>query len=764
MHLSKALQAKTLSSITLPPKAEEFFYVPPLIPPQMRCFLWKGPVGLRFLRRHFERTAVRHKSVSDWYASGHDISKRGPIAAAAARLRSGEHAIPPVHWEIEFPEVFSRENGGFNGFVGNPPFAGKNTTIRSNGPHYLSWLATLHDGSRGLSDLVAYFFRRCFSLVRNTGSFGLIATSTVSQGDTRATGLGWIRQNVRGIYSTRKRLTWPGQAAVVVSVIHVYKGTYRGAVTLDGREVETITSYLFHAGTGEEPKVLANNQSLAFIGSNVLGPGFTFDDTDTTARASSLAEMERLQDADPRNRSRIFPYIGGAELNNDPQQRHSRYVINFGDMTHEEACAWPDLMQIVEQRVKGTRGAHSTGPWWQFERHRPELYQSIDGLDHVIAIARVSNSFAPTLLPSGMVYSEKIVVFPFSSFGPYCAIQCRVHEIWTRFFSSTLKDDLQYRPSACFDTFPFPDGWLNDSVLEQAGRTYFHYRRDLMVVANEGLTKTYNRFHDPHEKSSEILHLRVLHAAMDRAVLEAYGWHDLAAAARCEFLLDYEEEDESDDAEQRLETGRRQKKKPWRLRWPDEFRDEVLARLLELNEQRNKEDQLGVKQPTGSAKPATSESKPTSKKAARKPKVGKVDLFEQESQRYRRYAIILLRAWGKPLTRRAFNGGMILMVDDKLRSALLERSAKAVRKSKESVDFNGILTDLSIDGFVQIDNTGAQQVLKVSPSAPSTDDASTDELALIVDVKLFFQRQADSGAVTESEALVDAELDAILAG
>jgi hypothetical protein len=29
---------------------------------------------------------------------------------------------------------------------------------------------------------------------------------------------------------------------------------------------------------------------------------------------------------------------------------------------------------------------------------------------------------------------------------------------------------------------------------------------------------------------------------MDRAVLEAYGWHNLAKKAHCEFLLAYEEE------------------------------------------------------------------------------------------------------------------------------------------------------------------------------------------------------------------------------
>ena len=65
---------------------------------------------------------------------------------------------------------------------------------------------------------------------------------------------------------------------------------------------------------------------------------------------------------------------------------------------------------------------------------------------------------------------------------------------------------------------------------------------------------------------------------MDRAVLDAYGWSDIPAD--CEFLLDYEIDEE--------EWG--DKKKPWRYRWPDEVRDEVLARLLELNAERAKEE------------------------------------------------------------------------------------------------------------------------------------------------------------------------------
>jgi hypothetical protein len=137
-----------------------------------------------------------------------------------------------------------------------------------------------------------------------------------------------------------------------------------------------------------------------------------------------------------------------------------------------------------------------------------------------------------------------------------------------------MKDDLRYTPSDCFETFPFPIEWKSDEALERSGRDYCAFRASLMVQNNEGLTRTYNRFHDPQEQALNIHKLRELHAEMDRAVLAAYGWTDIKPT--CEFILDYE-----DDAEDRPVTA--SKKKPWRYRWSDSVRDEVLARLLELN-------------------------------------------------------------------------------------------------------------------------------------------------------------------------------------
>jgi hypothetical protein len=111
--------------------------------------------------------------------------------------------------------------------------------------------------------------------------------------------------------------------------------------------------------------------------------------------------------------------------------------------------------------------------------------------------------------------------------------------------------------------------------LARHGERYFEVRADLMIRNCQGLTDTYNRFHDPDESSEDILVLRDLHDQMDRAVLDTYGWTDIQPT--CEFLLDYEDED----------------KKPWRYRWPDEIQEEVLARLLDLNQKRAEDERLG---------------------------------------------------------------------------------------------------------------------------------------------------------------------------
>ena len=131
-----------------------------------------------------------------------------PLAGRATRTPT--LPSPPFHWELEFPEVFDRENPGFDAFVGNPPVRGKNAVAAGNIAGYPDWLKLrprdgLHEESHGNADLVAHFYRRAFNLIRNGGTLGLIATNTIAQGDTRSSGLRWICEHGGEIYRATKR-------------------------------------------------------------------------------------------------------------------------------------------------------------------------------------------------------------------------------------------------------------------------------------------------------------------------------------------------------------------------------------------------------------------------------------------------------------------------------------------------------------------------------------------------------------------------------
>ena len=271
----------------------------------------------------------RRATIESWVA-GSPV-KWDELRAAAASLRTREYLLTPFHWAVEFPEVFARENPGFDAFVGNPPFLGGKRLSAVQGTVYNLWLTQEAVGASRNADLVAHFFRRAFALLRHSGVFGLLATNTIGQGDTRDTALAAILENGGSILRATKRLKWPGDAAVVVSVVHIAKDQILSPI-LDGRQVSRISAYLVEGDLDRSPARLAANASKAFQGSILLGMGFTFDDIAAAkGEAESLEMMRALIAKDPRNGERIFPYLGGEEINTSPTHAHRRYAINFAE-------------------------------------------------------------------------------------------------------------------------------------------------------------------------------------------------------------------------------------------------------------------------------------------------------------------------------------------------------------------------------------------------------------------------------------------------
>ena len=392
-------------------------------------------------------------------ASGDADCYRGWLA----ERRDEDPPLAPFHWELEFPEVFEREPPGFDAIVGNPPFGGHVTVVNANIRGYTDWLRLVHVTSTGKCDVVAHFFRRAFDLVHPGGAFGLIATNTIAQGDTRTSGLRWICENGGDIYHARRRVKWPGLAAVVVSVLHVSKGRFIDAKLLDDKETDRITAFLFHRGGHDDPARLKANAGKSFVGSAILGMGFTFDDTDKKGVATPLAEMQRLIHENPRNREVVFPFIGGEEVNTNPIHAHHRYVINFRDyplqrgdvgeswsdagddrrvllrrepivpLDYPEPVAedWPDLLTVVEDKVKPERlrssensksshGRRARVWWWQLYHQARELRTAIANLERVLANSQVSQRVQFAFLPVEMVYAHTLNVFPFDTYAAFC--------------------------------------------------------------------------------------------------------------------------------------------------------------------------------------------------------------------------------------------------------------------------------------------------------------------------------------------------------
>ncbi|MBK8696643.1 MAG: N-6 DNA methylase [Deltaproteobacteria bacterium] len=322
--------------------------------------------------------AGQHVAIGRWLAKTDD----GAGLRSEVRRVLSARGIVPFHWPLEFPEVFDGARGGFDAFVGNPPFVGGKRISTMLGETYNAWLSQLQAGVTSNADLVAHFLRRAFSLLTAGGAFGLIATNTVSQGDTRRAGLSWICTHGGVIYEATRRMMWPGLAAVVVSVVHVIRGPWNRLRHLDGRDVPEISAFLFHRGGHTDPERVLDGESKSFIGCDIKGQGFLFDDEDDGA--TSLAEMQRMIAENSRNQERIRPYIGGEELNSSPLQAPRRHVIHFEELTEHEARAWPDLMKIVEAKVKPDRMKKDQKKyprmvleWWKFWNSRPGLFFAI---------------------------------------------------------------------------------------------------------------------------------------------------------------------------------------------------------------------------------------------------------------------------------------------------------------------------------------------------------------------------------------------------
>jgi type I restriction-modification system DNA methylase subunit len=569
---------------------------------------------------HANKEKLTTHSQYKTYLQGTQILDRGASMAISQEKRF-------FHWFLEFPEVF--QNGGFDCVLGNPPFLGGQKLSGSFGDAFLESIK-YQFAPIGAVDLATYFFRRIFTLIKPKGFQSLISTNTIAQGRARLDGIDVIVHQGGAINHAVKNMRWPGQAAVVVSLVTITKQKWKGKFVLDANEVEVITPYLDSAETLLNPYQLKINENKSFQGSIVLGKGFVLESS----------EAEYLVNKNPLNKEVLFPYINGDDLNNDPNQAPGRWVINFSGWDINKAMNYCDCFERIEllvkpERLKNTYSKTAREKWWQYERMRVELYDSIKTNSKVLCISQNTKPVAFAFVDNSVIFDAKLIAFTTKSYTEFLILQSDIHTSWGWKYGTTLgAGTLVYTPTAVYQTFPFPHRFnlQNSKELESIGVAYHEFRRQLMLDMQLGLTKTYNLFHSnaitaqaANEKDKQvavlqkhldktdntilfdqaiqgILKLRELHVQMDESVLDAYGWKDI------DLLHDFYEVDYLPEND--------------RVRYTihPEARKEILKRLLQLNHERYAEevaaglhDKKGAKKETkaNKAKVAKTEDGPS---------------------------------------------------------------------------------------------------------------------------------------------------------
>jgi len=497
--------------------------------------------------------------------AGHYV-KNGTLDEFRALAKKVMNGQPTFHWPLEFPEVML-DRGGFDVFVCNPPFMGGQKITGNLGEPYREYLVRqLARGQRGSADLCAYFFLRAAGLLREGGQLGFLATNTIAQGDTREVGLDQLAGGGFTIPRAVPSRPWPGEASLEVAHVWVRRGSWSTPFVLNDKPASGITSFLTEPGmvTGK-PFRLKANEGRSFQGSIVPGMGFVL----------SPDEAQQLIDKDPRNKDVLFPYLNGEDLNSRPDQSPSRWVINFFDWPLDRdsaaeyyegpvAADYPDCLTIVEEKVKPERMKNNRKVrrerWWQFAERAPELYRTIASVRQVLLKALTSKHHGFSAVSTGIIIDQTALVFVFDSFGAFALLQSDLHYDWSLKYGASLETRPRYSLSDCFESFPFPETF---TMLNAIGQSYHAQRHKIMLHRREGLTKTYNRFHDPKESAADIQKLRDLQVQMDNAVAAAYGWGDLD-----------------------LGHGVHGTKQGTRFAISESARREVLARLLKLNHER----------------------------------------------------------------------------------------------------------------------------------------------------------------------------------
>lgn len=407
-----------------------------------------------------------------------------------------------------------------NAIIGNPPFLGGKNTRMALGDEYMERVFEKFGEVKDSVDFCCYWFRIAHDNLGENDRAGLVGTNSISQGKSRLASLEYICENGGYVGDAVSTQPWSGEAKVHVSIVNWSREKPHNYY-LDKKEVARINSSLTDTVDVSSAVKLKANKNMCFQGVIPVGKGFIVTEE----------EVNKWIELEAKNREVLKPLADATSLTKSPCGKPQRWIIDFNDMSLEDASNYDLPLKRIKATVKPERDNNrrevTRVNWWKFGEKRPAMRKAIAPLSFYFAIPRHSKWFIFLPAKPKWLPADSTNVVASDDFYILGILTSKVHRLWVKAQSSTLEDRTRYTHNTCFETFPFPQTPAEETVVQiRATAEKLHqYRNKEMEAKQWGITKLYNQFFN--EPASELYRL---HSRLDELAMEAYGfasWDDI---------------------------------------------------------------------------------------------------------------------------------------------------------------------------------------------------------------------------------------------
>ena len=151
------------------------------------------------------------------------------------------------------------------------------------------------------------------------------------------------------------------------------------------------------------------------------------------------------------------------------------------------------------------------------------MLEQLHGMKRYVACAHVSKRLIFDFITSDINPSSLVNAFGFDDYFSFGVIHSICHGNWYMEKCSTLGNQFRYTTDTIWDTFPWPQNPTQKQVEKVAEAAMKLHRERTKTLKDHNITlrDLYRLLEQPGKNP-----IRDLHAALDKAVMEAYGFDE----------------------------------------------------------------------------------------------------------------------------------------------------------------------------------------------------------------------------------------------